>query len=282
MLHAEKFINGPRSKKLFTQAWLPDQGKALKGIIVIAHGLAEHSGRYMNVVNYFVPLDYGVAAIDHLGHGKSEGERCYVKSMDELVEPLYDYIVDVKKQYPSKPIFLLGHSMGGLITTMFLSKYQDSVTAVILSSPAVSGVRKPSIGQQFKILLKSVFSPKAGFVQLSAKGVSRDPKVVEDYENDPLVYSGKMTFGLAVSMAKAMGRLPSIAKNITLPIFIVQGGKDKLVNPNGAKDLLSWLGSKDKSLTVYPNSYHEVLNEPERIELLDELKDKIGTWLKNT
>jgi len=281
MFHSEKYIDGPGSKKLFTQSWLPDKEEPLKGIIVIAHGLAEHSGRYMNVVNYFIPLGYGVAAIDHLGHGRSEGDRCYVKSMDDFVEPLNHFVLDVKKQYPSMPVILLGHSMGGLIATLFLSKYQNNITAAILSSPAVVGVGKVSMVQQLQILLKSIFSPKSGFMQLSAKDVSRDPKVVEGYENDPLVYSGKMTFGLAVSMGKAMRKLQTTAKNITLPVLIVQGGKDTLINPEGAEKLLSWLGSKDKTLTVYPESYHEVLNEPEKFELLEELKEKIEEWLKN-
>ncbi|MGI1679119.1 MAG: lysophospholipase [Cellvibrionaceae bacterium] len=279
MIHLETRILGPRSHILYAQSWMPDEKENLKGIIVVAHGLAEHSGRYMNLVNYFLPLNYGVVAIDHVGHGKSEGERCFIKSMDDFIEPLNLLILDVKKNNPSSPIILLGHSMGGLIATVYLSKYQTNVSAAILSSPAVYGVGRPSGFQKIIILFKSIFFPKSGFVQLSSAGVSRDPIVVEAYENDPLVYSGKMTYGLAVNMAKAMGNLKSLAENITLPILVVQAGKDKLINPEGAKDLYSWLGSQDKKLTMYPNSYHEVLNEPEKNQLLEELKLKIESWV---
>ncbi|MGH1471728.1 MAG: lysophospholipase [Cellvibrionaceae bacterium] len=279
MLHSETQLIGPRSHKLYAQSWFPDSDEKLKGIIVVAHGLAEHSGRHMNLVNYFVPLNYRIVAIDHVGHGKSEGERCYIKSMDDFVEPLNRLVLDIKKQHPSLPIILLGHSMGGLIAIQYLSRYQTNVSAAILSSPAVYGVAKPSKFQQLIILLKSIISPKAGFVQLSSAGVSRDPKVVEAYDKDPLVYSGKMTYGLAINMAKAMGELNNIAPDISLPMLIVQAGKDQLINPNGAKDLFSWLGSQDKELTMYPNSYHEVLNEPEKDQLLEEIKLKIESWI---
>lgn len=280
MLHSETQIAGPRSHTLYAQSWMPESehNDTKKGIVVIAHGLAEHSGRYMNFVNHFVPLGYQVVAIDHLGHGKSEGQRCFCKSMNDFVEPLKNLIANVKKNNPQTPIFLLGHSMGGLIALHFLAKYQQHITAAILSSPAVRGVAQPNFIQKCVIGFKSLISPKDGFVQLSSAGVSRDPEVVREYENDPLVHSGKMTYGLGMTLAKAMSKLPELAKTIRLPVLVVQAGQDKLVSPQGAKDLHQWLGSEDNTLTMYPDSFHEILNEPEKDQLLSEIEKTLDRW----
>jgi acylglycerol lipase len=274
MRHQEGFFKGVRDANTYYQRWLPED--PARAVLLIVHGLAEHSGRYMNLVDHFVPLGYAVYGIDHLGHGKSEGERVYVERFQDFTDELKIYFDMIRVWQPEKPIFLVGHSMGGLITSVYLLDHQDELAGAILSGPSV---KVPENISQAIILVGKVFSalmPRFGLIQLEAEGVSRDPGVVEAYVNDPLVYTGKTTARLAAELLKAMQRVTAEAAMITLPILIVQGGADKLVDPEGARLLYDSARSPDKTLKVYEGLYHEVFNEPEH-ELV--LKDVEG-WLE--
>ena len=130
MKNVERNFEGVKGLNIFYQSWLPENPKA---IVQVVHGFAEHSGRYLNVVNEIIPLGYGVYADDHRGHGRSEGIRNYVDSFDQYVEDekkLYDII---KEKHPNLPIFLLGHSMGSLIAIYVIKKYEDLYKGLILS-----------------------------------------------------------------------------------------------------------------------------------------------------
>jgi len=118
MKHQEGFFKGVRDAKIYYQSWLPERDP--KAVLLIVYGLAEHSGRYMNVVNHFVVPGYAAYGIDHLGHGKSEGARVYVKRFDDYVNTLKVYFDMIHRWQPDKPIFLVGHSMGGLISAVYL------------------------------------------------------------------------------------------------------------------------------------------------------------------
>jgi acylglycerol lipase len=135
MKHQEGFFDGFEGARTYYQCWNPEN--ELKAILLIAHGLAEHSGRYMNVVNYFVPLEYAVYGLDHYGHGKSEGQMVYVKRFWHYIETLKIYFDMIRKWHPDKPIFLIGHSMGGLIAASYLLKYQHELSGAVLSGPGI-------------------------------------------------------------------------------------------------------------------------------------------------
>ena len=164
MNHSEGSFSGVRGLSVYHQAWLPE-GEA-KAVVLIVHGLGEHSGRYANVVDALVPLGYGVYALDHIGHGKSEGEREMVKRFEDYTDTLTTYLTMVKAEQAGKPIFLLGHSMGGLIASHYLLDHQDAFAGAVISAPAVK------IGEgisQFTILMSKVLSaiaPKMGMVAL--------------------------------------------------------------------------------------------------------------------
>ena len=165
--------------------------------------------------------------------------------------------------------------MGGLITCCHLLDHQADFTGAILSAPAikVSGSISPLTIVIGKIL--SRIAPKAGVLALDATGISRDPEVVDTYLKDPLVFHGKTPARLAAEMLKAMMRVSEAADQITLPFIVVQGSKDKLVDPSGAQMLYDKAGSRDKTLKVYEGLYHEVHNEPERFEMFKDVE----TWL---
>lgn len=277
MKHQEGTFEGARGTKIYHQSWHPEGDS--KAALLIVHGLAEHSGRYMNLVNHFVPSGYSLYGLDHVGHGKSSGERVYVERFEDYPDTLYLYLDTIKRSNPGKPVFLVGHSMGGLISTIFLLEHQDELAGAVLSAPAVKISGEVS---QMTILMGKLFSalfPKMGVTSLEAEGVSRDPAVVEAYRNDPLVYTGKMTSRLAAELIKTVKRVPLEAKRITLPVLILQGGADRLVDPAGAQMLHDLIGSSDKTIKLYDGLYHEVFNEPEHDRVLADVSEWIEARL---
>jgi alpha-beta hydrolase superfamily lysophospholipase len=272
--HQEGFFNGVRDANIYFQSWLPESEP--RAILLIVHGLAEHSGRYMNVVHHFVPLGYAVYGIDHFGHGKSDGKRVYVERFDDYTNTLKVYFDMIHCWQPDKPIFLVGHSMGGLISAVYLLDHQAELAGAVLSGPAVKvpGNVTPATDLVGKML--SALIPRFGLLGLDVNGVSRDPVVVQAYVSDPLVHTGKTTARLAAEMLKAMQNVSGQATRITLPIMIVQGSADKLVDPAGAQMLYDAVSSADKEIRIYDGFYHEVFNEPEHDKVLRDVE----IWLE--
>jgi acylglycerol lipase len=274
MQHSEGFFEGPRGLKLYHQHWLPDGD--VKAVLMIVHGLGEHSGRYMNVVNYFVPQGYAVYALDHIGHGKSEGGREEVERFNDYTLPLKSYFERIQKEQPGKPIFLVGHSMGGLIGAVYLLDYQAGLAGAVLSAPAVKIPDNISPVTLIMGRVLSIIAPKAGVIALDANGISRDPAVVSAYVADPLVFHGKTPARLSAEMLAGMKRVETETAKITLPLMLVQGEQDKLVDPGGARLLYEKAASADKTIKTYPGLYHEVFNEPERLQVLGDVQ----TWIE--
>jgi alpha-beta hydrolase superfamily lysophospholipase len=277
MRHQEGTFKGVRNASIYYQCWLPE-GES-RAVLLIVHGLAEHSGRYMNVVNYFVPLGYAVYGVDHVGHGKSSGTRVYVERFEDYTDTLKTYFDMVRRWQADKPICLVGHSMGGLIGAVYLLSHQAELTGAVLSGPAVKihGTVSPAaicVGNVISVLM-----PKLGLIGLEAEGVSRDPGVVRAYVSDPLVCRGKVTARLSAELVKAVRLVTAKATKITLPILIVQGGADKLVDPKGAQMLYDAVSSADKTIKIYDGFYHEVFNEPEHDRVLGDVKAWLETHL---
>jgi alpha-beta hydrolase superfamily lysophospholipase len=270
MYHIEGNFKGVRDAKIYYQAWLPDE--VVRAVLLVVHGLGEHSSRYMNVVQHFVPLGYAVYALDHIGHGKSEGARELVKRFEDYTDTLAIYEGMVRDWQAAKPIFLLGHSMGGLIASYYLLDHQADFAGAIISAPAVkvSDTISPLTITLSKLL--SALVPKMGMLALDAGAVSRDPTVVDAYANDPLIYHGKTPARLAAEMLKAMLHVTEEANIINLPLLVLQGGEDKMIDPDGAQMLYDKAQSEDKTIKVYPALYHEIFNEPERAEVLGDVE----------
>ena len=273
MNHVEGSFKGVRDANIYYQAWLPD-GEA-KAVLLIVHGLGEHSGRYMNVVDAVVPRGYAVYALDHIGHGKSDGGREVVKRFEDYTDTLTTYLALVKGREAGKPVFLMGHSMGGLIASFYLLDHQDAFSGAVISAAAVKIGDAVSQGTIFMSKILSAIAPRLGVLALDAGAISRDPEVVRAYADDPLVFHGKTPARLAAEMLKAMMRVTAEAGAISLPVLIVQGSEDKLVDPGGAQMLHDTVSSQDKTLKIYPGMFHEVCNEPERALVLED----IATWL---
>ena len=273
MIHTTSTLAAQTGQQLFTQSWLPDT--EAKAILVIAHGLGEHSNRYLPLVEYFVAEGYGIYALDHEGHGQSEGLRGYINRFDDYVVALDDLIDSVAKSHADKKLFLVGHSMGGAISVNYLLKHQQKLSGCLLSGSALSVGQVISPIQQQVLKVLSLLCPKKPLIQLDGAAVSRDPAVVEAYLNDPLVYGGKHTARLLAEIVKAANRALSEAGAITLPMLIMHGGGDLMAAPDGSETLYNNVSSVDKSLKIYPGLYHEIFLEKEKLEVFDDM----AKWL---
>lgn len=274
MHHQDGTFMGSRGADIYYQAWLPDGDP--KAALVIVHGLAEHSGRYGNVIEHLVPRGYALYGFDLVGHGRSSGARVYVRQLADYIDSLHQYLAKVQEWQPGRPHFLLGHSMGGLIVPYYLLECQDGLAGAILSAPSVA---VPEYVTPVTIVLGRLLSrllPRAGLMGIDAEAVSSDRAVVRAYDSDPLVYRGKTTARLAAELLKAVRRVNDEASRIDLPLLILQGSDDQLVDPRGARMLYDAVRSEDKTLKVYQGLYHEVHNEPERDQVLADLE----AWLE--
>ena len=274
MQHTEGKFTGRNNYSLYRQAWLPD-GVPI-AVLLVVHGLAEHSGRYSNVVNYFVPGGYAVYSFDLRGHGKSEGKRGYVEHFSYYLDDLRTYYDIVRQENKNAKIFMVGHSIGATIATDFAINHPEKLDGLI-SSAVVLKAGDSVTG--LTILMAKVLSllfPKMGVSPIDASTISRDKAVVDAYVNDPLVYRGKISARLGTELLNEMKRLLSTISELSLPMLIMNGTADRLSNPASSKILFDGVSSKDKTLKLYQDFYHEIYNEPERQQVFQDMEK----WLK--
>jgi alpha-beta hydrolase superfamily lysophospholipase len=266
--HREGSFSGAGGVGIWWQAWHPDGDP--KAVLVIAHGAGEHSGRYEHVAARLVTEGYAVYAVDHRGHGRSDGPRALVDRVDNAVTDLDKVVVIAAGENPGLPIFLLGHSMGGLIAVCYAIAYQERLTGLLLSGPlAALEAASPPVRMMAAIL--SALTPQLGVFAVDASLVSRDPAVVAAYQQDPLVHHGKLPARTVHELSGKVGAFPNTAKAITVPTLIMHGTADQLAPLAGAKMLADTISSTDKKLIPYEGLYHEILNEPERQQVMDDM-----------
>lgn len=274
MNHVDGTFKGVRDIDIYYQGWIPDG--AVKAVLFIVHGVGEYVGRYTNVINYFVPLGYAIYGVDHIGHGKSGGEREMVDRFEDFTDTLRTFYKMVTGWQPGKPIIIYGHSMGGLITSFYLIDHQDDFKAAVISAGAA---KVPSNINGFTIAAGKILSkvaPRFGMIGLDTNYLSHDRTVVDTYNSDPQVFHGKMPVRLSAEMLRAMQRVADEFHKVTLPLFILHGSGDKLVDLAGGELLYEKAGSKDKTLKIYKDLYHEIHNEPEREMMFSDLQN----WLE--
>ncbi|MCZ6828656.1 MAG: lysophospholipase [Gammaproteobacteria bacterium] len=269
MKQREGRLQGANNASIYFQCWEPEH--AVRAVFVLAHGAAEHSGRYDIFGNHFAARGYTVAALDHPGHGRSEGTPGHVEHFDDYIETLHNFQQQLCSDYPGVPQILLGHSMGGLIGTLYLLRHQDAFIGCVLSGPAIKTELKPGFLQMLVIRFLSAFFPKTGVLQLDASGVSRDPEEVARYINDPLNYSGKLSARLVAELFQAMENIQTRVAEIKLPLLLLHGGADVMASPEGSRFLDANVSSRDKTLNIYPGLYHEIFNEPEREQVFADI-----------
>ena len=259
--------------ELYYQCWLPD-GEP-RAILAIVHGIGEHSGRYQNVVDHLVPRGYGVYGFDHRGHGRSPGPRGHVDAWGDFVEDVDAFLRLVAAQQPGRPLFLLGHSLGGLIVLDYVLHYPDTVQGVIASGPALAQTGASPLLMALARIMSRIAPRLTLDTGLDATAISRDPAVVEAYKQDPLVH-GKATARFGAEMDAAMKRTSSRAAELRLPLLILHGGEDRLVPAEASRDFFERVTFADKERHEYEGGYHESHNDIEKERVLADLAD----WLE--
>lgn len=273
MQHATGSFTGQDNVTIFTQHWLPDS--APRAVILISHGYGEHSGRYAHVAAHFVAHDYAVYALDHRGHGRSGGTRTQVRDFDVYVADLRAYAESIRAAHPDLPLVLYGHSMGSLIALLYAQRWQDELAALITTGTAL---KLAGINRWLRAMVRLASYTRLGvrlIPALPAVGISRDPAVVEDYINDPLVYHGRFRFDMASALAQAALRGRAVLPDLRLPYLALHGGEDPLTLPESLEIVRAESGSPDTTTRLYPALYHEVHNEPEQGQVLND----ITAWL---
>ena len=245
---------------------------------MIAHGASEHGGRYAWVAERLVQRGFAVYAADHRGHGRSSGSRALLDRVDNVVRDLDSVLELAQSAHPSSSTVLLGHSMGGAVAIAYAIEHQDRLDLLVLSAPlAVLGAASPVERLASRVL--SALAPRTGVFEIDSSGVSRDPAVVRDYDADPLNYHGKLPARSVKELSDAIARFPDGLATISIPVLTMHGTADELVPPEGSELVLERVGSEDKSIIRYEGLYHELLNEPERQKVLDDIVEWVEAHL---
>jgi acylglycerol lipase len=263
--HEDRFV-ARDGLVLYEQSWLPE-GEAA-GVVVVVHGICEHGGRYVRLAGDLNRRGYAVYAMDLRGHGRSDGARVLVRAFDEYLDDVEMLLDRVAARHPEKPLFLLGHSMGGAVVALLGILRPPKVRGLVLSAPSVVVG-----GNVFPVLrrlaaLASFVWPTLRFVRMGCWYISRDPAVVEAFKNDPLVFHGRFPVRTGAEILRAAQRIHLGMDQLQLPLLILHGTKDHVTDPNGSRLLATRAASPDKTLRLYPGLYHELFSEPERDQVL--------------
>lgn len=265
-------MRGQLGLMLHTQVFPTEDARA--GVVIV-HGYGEHSGRYTHVIAALNDAGYSAYALDHRGHGRSEGLRGYVDQMDYVIDDLHAYIAhEVSAINGTLPLFILGHSMGALITLAYGIRHAeaDGIAGLIASAPPVIADANISpalvwIGELLNCIVPT--RPLADTVPLST--LSHDPAVLRAFEQDPLTYKGKMRVGTGIQINHSARWVRDHLGELRLPLLLVHGEADAAVTVQGSRLAYAQAASIDKKLITYPDLYHEIMNEPQQAEVLGDI-----------
>ncbi len=259
---------GEGGLRLFTQSWSPAEGTRVRARIVIVHGFGEHSDRYDHVAQRLVAEGYAVTALDHRGHGRSQGARAVIETAPALAD-LDRLVGETAAARPEAPVFMLGHSLGGMLAVAYALAFGERLAGLVLSGPLAEIDASPGLQRVGRVL--SRIAPRAPTIALDPALVSRDPAVVAAYRADPLVHHGRIPARTGAEIARTVAGFPETVGAITLPTLILYGTADALCPPRGSVMLADRIGAGEVTVRAYDGLYHEVLNEPERETVLEDL-----------
>jgi acylglycerol lipase len=258
---------------LYYRAWEAENARA--GLLIV-HGLAEHSGRYVDFARTMADFGFNVYALDLRGHGLSDGRRGHVDRFDLLLQDVDRFRREVRGGCAEDlPLFMLGHSMGGLITARYIEEYDTGLAGAILTSPWLATALPVP---RWKVVLASVLNRVLPALPISADVdetlLSHDPLVVTRYKDDPLVH-GKITPRLFAEASMAMGLVMQRSDRIAMPLLLILAGDDKLVDTHKSEAFARSLTAPDVTIRVLDDYYHEVLNDHDRAIAYGVIRD----WL---
>jgi len=270
---AERDFGGVGGVRIVYDVWTPRV--APRAVVVLAHGLGEHARRYDHVARRFAEAGLVTYALDHRGHGRSGGKRVLVRDISEYTSDFGTLVGIATREHPGCKRIVLGHSMGGGIVFAYGVERPDDYDMMVLSGPAVAAQDQVSAPVRLAAKVFGLIVPGLTVQELDVDAISRDPAVVAAYNDDPLVYHGKIPAGIGRALLVVGETMPRRAPALTAPLLVVHGADDRLVPVAGSRRLVDCVGSPDVTLTVYPGLYHEIFNEPER----DQVMDDVVSWI---
>lgn len=266
MIQSEFSWQSQDGLQFFGQEWRPEGGA--RAVVALIHGLGEHSGRYQHVADYFTGRGLGVVALDHRGHGRTGGKRGH-GSYDAILDDIQHLIQEAKKRYPGLPVILYGHSLGGALVLYYALKRKPQLAGVISTAPGLI----PANASGGQIALAKIMSAIAPGFQinngLDVTGLSHDPETARAYTADPLVHP-KISARLGLDLMQNGQWVIEHASEFPLPLLLLQGSADRLVNPAGARQFAAGLAGK-VTYKVYDGWYHELHNEVEKETVLADM-----------
>jgi alpha-beta hydrolase superfamily lysophospholipase len=261
--------------KLFARSWRPS-GKAT-AVVAIVPGFNSHSGYYSWVAEQLVANGLAVYAVDLRGRGKSEGERFYVENISDYAEDVGALMEIVKSRETGLPVFLLGHSAGGVTAALYALDHQKDLAGFICENFAYQVPAPDFALAVFKGL--SHLAPHAHVVKLNNEYFSRDPAVVKGMNEDPLIANETQPTLTMAAMVRADERLKQEFPDIKIPVLILHGTLDKVTRPSGSQFFYDTTGSTDKTLKLYEGHYHDLLNDVGKEQVMADIKDWISARL---
>ena len=263
----EAKFEGNDGISFYVQGWEPDSQP--KAVVVLVHGLGEHTGRYIHVGKALTDAGYVLVGFDLRGHGKSGGARGHFPSLDVVTQDIRQFFQFVSQRYPNLPQFLYGHSLGGLLSLAYAVQNKAALKGVLVTG---SALRSALQEQKAKIAMANILGTLMPAMTipsgLDATTISRDKAVVDKYVHDPLVHD-KTSLGLGKSALTAIDICFARARDFAYPLLIMHGKADKLTYASGSADFARLAGEKNKNVTlkIWDGLYHEIHNEPEQAEV---------------
>jgi alpha-beta hydrolase superfamily lysophospholipase len=272
----EERIDGARGLKIFVRSWRP-AGPA-RAVVAICHGVKSHSGYYAWAAQQFVAHGLAVYALDLHGRGKSDGERYYLETLTDYLDDVNALVRLAKSRESGLPLFLLGHSAGGVVSSVYTLEHQAELAGLICESFAFQ-VYAPDFALAVVKGL-SHLAPHAHVLHLKNEDFSRDPEAVRFMNEDPLIAHEVQPTRTVAELVRADERLKEEFPLITLPVLILHGTADKVTRPEGSQLFFDTAGSADKTLKLYEDYAHDLLNDLDREKVMADIQSWIDSHLR--
>jgi alpha-beta hydrolase superfamily lysophospholipase len=242
--------------------------------VVLVHGLAEHAGRYTHVGEYLAERGWAVHAFDYRGHGRSPGPRVHVQRFDDFLDDTAAAIEAARRRHPGLPVFLVGHSLGGLIALLYALRRPAEIAGVAVTSPALGThpSLRPSPPKAVLARVLSVIAPRTQFpTALDPRALSHDPEVVRAYAADPLV-SHSVSARFYAAVRRAMADAQRDAPRLAVPALVMASSEDAVVDADATRRWLAAAPAGRVEAAFYGGLAHELFNEPDREQVLARLE----------